>query len=474
MISEASFFLQHMWETLWGVPLISCFFLIALFLNFLLRGMPFLFLVRSFRLLIVRNKEQGIEAPGSLSTYRALMTGVASSVGAGNIVGIATGIVAGGIGAIFWLWVFSLVFMAIKYSEALLAVKFRAVNSRGEMVGGPMYYMEYGLSSRTLALLFSFFAIFTILGCNLVQSASIAQTLAITFSIPNLITGLIFACIIGFILLRGIASVGVTCGILVPLMAIFYIFSGVLGLIYSKAPLGHLFYKIYDAAISGQAACGGFAGATMFAALFSGVSRGIIASEAGLGISSIAAAEAKTVSSARLAMLAMTSSMVLTTLVCTVTGLVIAATDTLGTLGTSGIPLNGAALVMESFCRLLVGGRLVVSSSLLVFGFMTILVWAYYGQRVFSYLFGEKSIPLFRALYLLTLVFGTVFPLCGVYAFANIASVFMALPNLLALFLLSGVVQKETLDFCYATSHGKHPKDYEVLSPGVLIMKRVK
>lgn len=416
----------------------------GLYLTFLLRGIQFKQLFYSLKLAFTRHDDK---AQGDISQFQALMTALAATIGIGNIAGVATAVAFGGLGSLFWLWVTALIGMAVKYSEAILAVKYRIRDDRGEMAGGPMYYLEKGLKMKWLAVLFALFgAITTIFTGNIVQSQSIASAMTSSFDINPWITGAFLALCTGLVLIGGIKSIGGVTSLLVPIMALFYIVGCMVIIVLRIDHVPEAFVTIFKTAFTGQAAVGGFIGSTFLMAVQMGVARGVFSNESGLGSAPIAAAAAKTDTPGRQALISMTGAF-LSTIVCTFTGLVLAVTPVLGEKGPDGEILNGVPMTIAAFDFVIpYGGWIVIIGSLL-FGFSTIVGWAYYGEKCSEYLFGTKAIFIYRILFTLIVFFAVTIPLEMVWALADIANAFMALPNLIGLIGLSGVVVLETNHF---------------------------
>ncbi len=416
----------------------------GLFLTYRLRGLQFRYLLYSLKLAFTRHDD---DAEGDISHFQALMTALAATIGIGNIAGVATAIAMGGLGALFWLWITALIGMATKYSEAILAIKYRIVDDRGEMAGGPMYYIEQGLGWKWLAVAFAFFGgLTTLFTGNLVQSNSIASAVSTSFGVNVWISGAILAVCTGLVLIGGIKSIGGVTSFLVPFMAVFYVVGSFLVLVIKYAYIPEAFSLIFSTAFTGQAAVGGFAGSTIMLAVQMGVSRGVFSNESGLGSSPIAAASAKTDLPGRQALISMTGAF-LSTVVCTFTGLAIAVTHVLGGIGADGTVLNGAPLTIAAFnAAFPYGGWIVVLGSIL-FGYSTIVGWAYYGEKCCEYLFGTRSIFFYRLIFSIIVLFGVAIPVEMVWALADIANAFMALPNLIGIVALSGIVVSETRVF---------------------------
>ncbi len=433
-------FLQTLDAWIWQ-PLFVVLVGTGLFLTYRLRGLQFRRLFYSLKLAFTRHDD---EAQGDISHFQALMTALAATIGIGNIAGVSTAIAMGGLGALFWLWVTALIGMATKYSEAILAIRYRILDDRGEMAGGPMFYIDRGLGWKWLAVCFAFFGgLTTFFTGNLVQSNSIAAAVHGTFGVNIWLTGALLAVFTGLVLIGGIKSIGGVTAFLVPIMALFYMVGSliVLALCFDQIPAA--IGLIFSTAFTGQAAAGGFAGSTIMMAVQMGVSRGVFSNESGLGTSPIAAAAAKTDMPGRQALISMTGAF-LSTVVCTFTGLAIAVTHVLGGIGPDGKVLNGALLTIAAFDAVLpYGGWIVVLGSIL-FGYSTIVGWAYYGEKCCEYLFGTRAIIFYRALFSIVVIFGVAIPLEMIWALSDIANAFMVLPNLIGVVALSGVVVSQT------------------------------
>lgn len=418
----------------------------GLFLTYRLRGLQFRKLFYSLKLAFTRHDD---EAEGDISHFQALMTALAATIGIGNIAGVATAIAMGGLGSLFWLWVTALIGMATKYSEAILAIKYRIVDDRGEMAGGPMYYIDRGLRWKWLALAFALFGtLTTFFTGNIVQSHSIASAISTTFGLNEWITGAVLALCTGLVLVGGIKSIGGVTSLLVPFMALFYILGSlvVLALCYDQIP--EAIRLIFSTAFTGQAAIGGFAGSTIMMAIQMGVARGVFSNESGLGTSPIAAAAAKTDLPGRQALISMTGAF-LSTVVCTFTGLAIAVTHVLGERASNGKVLNGVPLTIAAFDSVMPYGGWIVVMGSIFFGLSTIIGWAYYGEKCCEYLCGTRSIFFYRVIFSIIVLFGVAFPLELVWALADVANALMAFPNLIGLLALSSVVVAQTKLFLH-------------------------
>lgn len=429
----------------WGPYMLVLILGTGFFLMLGLRFMPILKLGYGFSMLAKGRDSDKQKGDGDISPFNALMTSLSATIGTGNIAGVATAIFLGGPGALFWMWMTALVGMATKYSEAVLAVHYRETDAKGHHVGGPMYYIKNGLSSR-LAWLGTAFAIFgAIAGFgigNTIQANSVADALQSKFEIEPMITGLIIATLVGLVLLGGIKRIAIVAGKLVPFMAVSYVLAGLIILWLHAEKLPHAFSLIFTYAFTPIAATGGFAGAAVWAAIRFGVARGVFSNEAGLGSAPIAHAAAITDSPVRQGSIAMMGTFIDTIIVCSMTGLVIIVSGA-WTSGETGASLS--ALAFESAIPGI--GSYVVTFGLSIFAFTTILGWSIYGERCVEYLFGIKAIIPFRILWVTAVPLGAVAQLDFIWLVADTLNALMALPNLIALLLLSPVVFKLTRDY---------------------------
>ena len=424
----------------WGPVMLVLILGTGFYLSIGLKGMTITQLVAAFKLLWKGRKSDSKE--GEITPFNALMTSLSATIGTGNIAGVATAIALGGPGALFWMWLTALVGMATKYAEAVLAVNFREVNHKGEHVGGPMYYIKNGLGEKwkPLAFAFSFFGIFAAFGIgNTVQSNSVADGLTSSFGLTKEVYGFILMFLVGAVVLGGIKRIGDVAGKLVPIMAIAYFAAGLVILFLNMSEIPAALALIVKSAFTGHAATGGFAGAAMMAAIRFGVARGIFSNEAGLGSAPIAHAHAQTDNPVQQGKIAMLGTFIDTLIICSVTGLAIIISGE-WTTGISGAPLTAAA-----FNHSLPGiGEYIVSVSLAVFAFTTIIGWSIYGERCTSYIFGERAILPFRILWILAVPIGAVAQLDFIWLLADTFNALMAIPNLIALLLLSPIVFKLT------------------------------
>ncbi len=435
-------------EWAWGPLMLLLLLGTGVFLTLGLRFMPIRKIPAALQLLMRGRKSQ---AEGDISPFGALMTALSATVGTGNIAGVATAIALGGPGALFWMWMTALFGMATKYAEAVLAVRFRERDERGNYSGGPMYYIRNGLHKRWhwLGVAFAIFGSLAGFGiANTVQSNSVSQVLHDTFSVPPLATGLVLMVLVGAVVLGGVRRIAVVASWLVPFMALAYTLAGLFVILSNATEVPAAFATIITGAFTPTAATGGFAGATVWAALRFGVARGIFSNEAGLGSAPIAHAAARTSQPVQQGMIAMLGTFIDTLVICTITGLVIVITD----VWPSGI--SGASLTSSAFTSALLGGEYVVVGGLCLFAFTTMIGWSFYGERCMVFLFGAGAVKPFRVAWVLAVPLGTVFHLDTVWLLADTLNALMALPNLVALLLLGPLVFRITREYFDSASRG--------------------
>jgi len=404
-----------------------------------LRGLPVRQLGPAFKLMLAGRK--GGAGEGEISPFQALMTSLSATIGTGNIAGVATAIALGGPGALFWMWCTALVGMATKYAEAVCAVHFREHDGAGNFSGGPMYYIKNGLGKnwQWLGVCFALFGAIAGFGIgNTVQANSVADAMQDAFNVPVWLSAVVMFVGVGLVILGGVKRIASVAGYLVPFMAISYLCVGIVILLMNISALPSVLSLILHSAFSGTAAVGGFAGAGIVAAIRFGVARGIFSNEAGLGSAPIAHAAAKTNNSVRQGMIAMLGTFIDTILVCSVTGFVILLSGEWQTGAT------GAALSTSAFEALIPGGHYIVAVGLAVFAFTTMLGWSYYGERCVVYFFGERGVMPFRVAWVLAIPLGAMANLSFIWLLADTLNALMAIPNLIALLLLSPVVFKLT------------------------------
>ncbi len=445
--------LEKLNAILWGAPSLILLTGTGLFLTFVLKGMQFTKLIHAFKLAFVPNKKEA-ESEGDISNFKALMTSLAGMIGNGNIAGVATAVTLGGPGAIFWMWVVGLLGMTTKYAEALLAMKFRVQNDKGEYSSGPMYYIEKGLGHRFkfLAIAFAIFGAFAALGIgNSVQSNTIADVMTNSFNVSGFITGIVLVILISLIIFGGLKRISNVAGFFVPMMAIFYIGASVTILIINYDQILPAFGLIFKYAFTPVSAAGGFTGIMLMQAIQNGVSKGIFSNEAGLGTVALISGNAKAGHPATQALVAMTGTFIVTIIVCTMTGLVLLVTgywDPTGGL-LSGVShdakLEAGALTSMAFgASLGTLGEYVVSLSVIFFGFSTIIAWFVYGAKCFEYLFGVKYVMLYGVIYVIATFVGTIANLKTVWLFADTANAMMMIPNLIGILFLYKIIKQET------------------------------
>ncbi len=426
----------------WGPVMLVLILGTGFYLMSGLRFMPLRHIAYGFRMLWQGRKETG---EGDIAPFKALMTSLAATIGTGNIAGVATAIFLGGPGALFWMWCTALVGMATKYAEAVLAVHYRETDAKGNHIGGPMFYIKNGLKKHW-AWLGTAFAVFGALAGfgigNTIQANSVADALNSKFGVSHLLTGIVMASFAGLVLVGGIKRIADVAGKLVPFMAIAYVAASLVVLATYASGIPAAFSLIFTHAFTPVAATGGFAGAAVWAAIRFGVARGIFSNEAGLGSAPIAHAAAATDSPVRQGSIAMLGTFIDTLIICTMTGLVIIVTGA----WTSGE--TGATLSSLAFETALPGvGGYIVTLGLSIFAFTTLLGWSFYGEKCVEYLFGVRSIVPFRVLWIIAIPIGATAKLSFIWLLADTLNALMALPNLIALLLLSPLVFKLTRDY---------------------------
>jgi len=431
-------------DIVWGYPLLILLMGTHIYLTFRLK-----FIQRFIPLAIKISLSRKSEGAGEVSQFGALTTALAATIGTGNIVGVATAVSAGGPGAVLWMWLTGVFGIASKYSEALLSVNYRTRNKQGEIVGGPMYVLEKGLKAKWLGVLFAFltavaaFGIGCMVQANAISSLFKETLLHYGFSensaqTSTIYTGIILSVFTAVVILGGIKWIASFCEKLVPFMVIVYVGGCLVLLAVHYERLPHTIALIFTSAFTGQAAIGGFLGATIKEAIRFGVARGLFSNESGLGSAPIIAAAAQTKNSVRQALVSMTGTFWDTVVVCAMTGLVLVNS------GKWEKGLGGAALTKEAFTDLSFFGPAILTISLFTFVFSTILGWEYYGEKAAEYLFGEKVRKPYRVLWVLLVFAGSVVALKSVWSFADIANGLMAVPNLISLLLLSKIIVGQT------------------------------
>lgn len=424
----------------WGPGMLILLVGTGLYLTLRLRFLSLRAIPRGFKLLWQgRSKLESVD--GELSPFNALMTALAATVGTGNIVGVATAILAGGPGAVFWMWCTALVGMATKFAETVLAVHYREITPAGNVVGGPMYYIKNGLGAKW-AWMGTAFAVFGGIACfgigNMTQSNAISGSLANAFGIPPSLTAGVIFVLLAVVILGGVSRIGAVSGKIVPLMAAFYIACSLLIIAIHIEEVPRVFTLIVTEAFTPTAAQGGFLGATVWMAIRFGMARGVFSNEAGLGSAAIAHATATTENPVAMGFIGMLGTFIDTIIVCSMTAFCILVT------GVWTVPgANGAALTSEAFNTVLPGaGAVLVTISLAFFAFSTILGWCVYGERCWVYLLGDKALKPFRVIFTIVAPVGAVSQLNTVWTISDTFNALMAIPNLIGLLLLTPVVLK--------------------------------
>ena len=419
----------------WGPPMLILLVGTGLNLTILLKGLQFRVLPHAFRLIFHKEHHQ----EGDISHFQALMTALAATVGIGNIVGVATAISMGGPGAVFWMWMTGLVGMVTKYSEAVLAVKYREKGEYG-MRGGPMYYLAKGAGLPWLGTLFAVFTALAAFGIgNMTQANATAKIFESTFNINPLATGLVLMVLTALVILGGIRSIGRFTSFLVPFMIGGYVIASLTVLALNATEIPHALGLIFYHAFNPAAATGGFAGATIAAAMRYGIARGVFSNESGLGSAPIAAAAARTSDPVKQALVSMTQTFIDTLVVCTMTALVI-LTATTWMEGVSPAELTSSSMAQTLGHT----GTLIVALATALFAYSTLIGWNYYGEKAVEYLFGPRSIPIYRIFFIAAVIVGATTSLQFVWSFSDLMNGMMAIPNLIGLLLLSKVIKSET------------------------------
>ena len=422
---------------MWGPWLLILLLGVGFWLTLRLRGVQFRNLFYALRLTFSKERK----GEGDISHFGALMTALAATVGMGNIAGVSTAVVLGGPGAIFWMWITGLVGMATKYSESFLAVKYRQVNEHGEISGGPMYYLEYGLGKKWLGMCFAIFGSFAAFGIgNMIQANTAANAVATSLGTSKFSVGIILSAMTAMVIIGGIKRIADVASIFVPFMVAIYFVGALIVILSHLGQLGAGIKLIFEHAFTGTAATGGFVGASLAQTIRYGVARGLFSNESGMGSAPIAAAAAKTNQPAKQALVSMSGTFLDTLVVCSLTALVLSSTG----VWVSGE--TGVALTMQAFSEGLPGnwGNYIVTISAITFAFSTILAWEYYGEKCFEYIFGDKWVHLYRYLWVFFVFVGSIVKLELVWNFSDAMNALMAVPNLIGLALLSGTLLRET------------------------------
>lgn len=439
-MEQLELLLHEVSDWIWGPPLLILLVGTHVFLTFRLR-----FIQRYLGKAIKISLQRSSEGPGDVSQFGALTTALAATIGTGNIVGVATAVAAGGPGAVLWMWLTGVFGVATKYAEALLSVKYRITTPAGLMAGGPMYVLERGMKQKWLGVVFAALTAVSAFGIgNMVQANSISTMVVETFGISPWISGALMTILTAVVILGGIKSIATVCERLVPFMAITYVAGCLVLLVMNFSAIPDTVALIVSSAFTGQAAVGGFLGAGMREAMRYGVARGLFSNESGLGSAPIVAAAAQTKNPVRQALVSSTGTFWDTVVVCAMTGIVLVNS------GEWMAGLKGAALTKAAFSEIPVVGPVVLTLGLLTFVFSTILGWSYYGEKAAEYLFGSRVIAPYRWLWVAMVMVGSVMSLAAVWSFADIANGLMAIPNLISLIALNGVIVAETRKYLWS------------------------
>jgi len=429
----------------WGPPMLILLVGTGIYLTILLKGLQFRALPLALRLILDKDTGQ----KGDISHFAALMTALAATVGIGNIVGVATAITLGGPGAVFWMWMTGLVGMATKYAEAVLAVKYREEGPHG-MRGGPMYYLSKGAGLPWLGVLFAIFTVLASFGIgNMTQANATAKIFETAFHIEPWVTGLVLLIMTALVIIGGIKSIGRFTSFLVPIMILLYIGTAVTVLALNVNEIPHALNLIFTHAFTPISATGGFAGAAVAAAIRYGVARGVFSNESGLGSAPIAAAAARTSEPVKQALVSMTQTFIDTLIVCTMTALMILTADA-WTQGVSAAQLTSLS-VGETLGH---PGEILVALATALFAYSTLIGWSYYGEKAIEYLLGPRSIRIYRIFFIAAVIVGAMVSLDFVWNFSDLANGLMAIPNLIALLLLSRIIKEETDKFFRSLKDG--------------------
>lgn len=428
----------------WGVPMIVLIIGTGLYLQIRLGFMPIRKLIYGFKM-IWKSRTPGADSEGEITPYAALMTALSATIGTGNIAGVATAIAVGGPGALFWMWVTAFVGMATKYAEVVVAVKYREVDDKGEHIGGPMFAIKNGLGKnwRWLATTFAFFGGLAGFGIgNMVQANGIASAVQNSFGVAPWISGIVMMVLTGLVVLGGIKRIGAVAEMIVPFMAIVYLLCVAVVLVVFAGNIPSALATVISDAFTGTAAAGGFLGSTILMAMQKGVARGIFSNEAGLGTAGIAQASGSTSNPVFSGVIGMMGTFIDTIIICTLTGLAIMVTG-VWTNGETGAMLSSSAFeaAMPGY------GKYLLTICLALFAFTTILGWAYYAEKCWEFLLGTISEKPFRVLWTIAVFFGATLSLDFAWLVADTLNALMAIPNLIALLLLSPVIIKLTREY---------------------------
>lgn len=440
-------------DFVWGPIMLVLLVGTGIFLTVRLKFLPWRNLGYALRLVTSKESRSATKGNGDVSPFAALMTALASTIGTGNIVGVATALVSGGPGALVWMWISALFGLSTKFSECMLSIKYREVNEKGEMSGGPMYTLKHAFKHKklgyVLGFLFALFASIAAFGIgNMTQANSISDSLKSTFNIPLWITGIILTVLVLIVVVGGIKNISRVASIIVPVMATFYIIAGLIVIIGNVSGIPEGLHQIFTMAAGPKALAGGVAG-TIVNAIRYGVARGVFSNEAGLGSAPITAACATTDNHVKQGYVNMTGTFFDTIIVCTITGLAIAASGVIGMTDANGELLDGAKLTIAAFETVLGhSGAILVTIAITLCAFSTILGWEYYGEKSFEFLFKTpKFSMIYRVVFSLIVYWGATASLDIAWTFSDIMNALMAIPNLISLLALSGVIAKDASEY---------------------------
>lgn len=429
-------------ELIWGWPLLILMMGTGIFLTIYTRFVSFTKFGYAMKQTFFKMFKKDQVGEGEVTAFQAVSTALAATVGTGNIAGVGTAIAIGGPGSVFWMWLAALFGMAIKYGEVVLSIQYREKTEDGRYVGGPMYYLTKGANMKWLAILFAIFGTTATFGIgNMVQSNSVADALNATFDVDPLITGIVLAVLVALVIVGGIKAIGRVTSVVVPFMAAIYILGGLFIIAVNIQQVPAAFALIFREAFTGTAAVGGFTGAGLSVSIRYGIARGVFTNEAGLGSAPIAHAAATTDHPVRQGMWGIFEVFADTLVLCTITSLVIVMTG----VWDSGI--DGAPLTTAAFDAGIQYGGHIVTFGLIFFAFSTLLGWSYYGEKCIEYLFGPKSIIVYRLVYLPVIVVGAIGGLQTVWDLADTLNGLMAIPNLIGLLILSPVIVRLTKEY---------------------------
>ncbi len=442
-------------DFLWGWPLIIALFGTHIFMT-IRTGFIQKDVFKAIKMSVTKDKD----SQGDISQFGALTTALSSTIGTGNIIGVGTAIALGGPGSVLWMWLTGVFGMATKYAETLIAVKYRVKSSDGSMIGGAMYALDRGLHKKWLGILFAAFTALAGFGIGcLVQANAVATTIQNYFDVPSAVIGIVLTIIVGMVILGGIQSISKVAEKLVPFMAIFYVAGCLLILIMNVRAVPGAIALIWKAAFSARTAGGGFVGSTIATVCRYGFARGLFSNESGMGSSPLIASAAQTKNPKRQALVSMTATFWDTVVICFITGLVLVTSIMIHPEITS-VDMNGSVLTTQAFSKIPYVGEPVLVVGLVTFAFSTILGWYYYGERCSIYLFGEKAIKVYKLLWVGSVFFGALIELDVIWNIADILNGLMAIPNMIAVIGLSGVIASETKK--YSGTHIEDVDDTEL------------